>query len=193
MDLSPLLTQCVPAEVSVQTVQQLIAVESHGDPLALNINIPGKSPRKVHAANIAAAVGIIQDSLFHGWTVDIGLTQMNTRTIAKKGYSFVDMLDPCKNIRAGALVLKDNYQAAAISRGPGQDALKAALSAYNTGSFTGGILNGYVAHYYPGTADIVAASHGDPTRSDIGVTYQNVSPAALNNTAIAVSDWGKPP
>src|SRR5690606_34932781 len=45
--------------------------------------------------------------------------------------------------RAGAFVLTDNYRRAV--RGGEERPLHAALSAYNTGSFTRGLRNGYVA------------------------------------------------
>ncbi|RYZ75121.1 MAG: hypothetical protein EOP04_33745, partial [Proteobacteria bacterium] len=52
------------------------------------------------------------------------------------------------NIRVGSEILKANYDRATDNFGSGQDALKAALSAYNTGNFHSGFSNGYVGKYY---------------------------------------------
>ena len=52
------------------------------------------------------------------------------------------------NIRAGASILTADYLAAVQTWPDPQTALRAALSAYNTGSFSKGFFNGYVAKYY---------------------------------------------
>jgi type IV secretion system protein VirB1 len=60
-------------------------------------------------------------------------------------------------VKAGAAILTANYAEAVRSRGEGQGALQAALSAYNTGSFYRGFANGYVAKYYgPGGVPALA-------------------------------------
>src|SRR6202012_4015163 len=81
--------------------------------------------------------------------VDLGLMQVNSRNLAALGYSIWQILDPCTNIRGGASILTADYAEAARSRGEGQAALEAALSAYNTGDFDRGFSNGYVARYFP--------------------------------------------
>ena len=45
-------------------------------------------------------------------------------------------------------ILTADYAEAARRQGEGQPALRAALSAYNTGDFSRGFRNGYVARYY---------------------------------------------
>src|SRR3546814_17962381 len=54
------------------------------------------------------------------------------------------VFDPCTNIAALGRVLTQNYSAAINGRDP-QDALRVALSLYNTGSALRGFNNGYVA------------------------------------------------
>ena len=66
-----------------------------------------------------------------------------------------------------------DYAEAVHSRGEGQPALKAALSAYNTGDFYRGFANGYVARYYgpndaaafAGTVRAAAATLPTPRRT----------------------------
>ena len=82
-----------------------------------------------------------------GHTVDLGYMQVNSANLKWLGYSVEDMFDPCKNITAGARILSDFYAAALAKYGNEQTALRAALSAYNTGSFTRGFGNGYVTKY----------------------------------------------
>ena len=74
--------------------------------------------------------------------------QVNSRNLAALGVTIEQVLDPCTNIRIGATILTAEYAEAVHSRGEGQPALKAALSAYNTGDFYRGFANGYVARYY---------------------------------------------
>jgi type IV secretion system protein VirB1 len=74
--------------------------------------------------------------------------QVNSRNLATLGVTVEQVFDPCTNIRSGATILTANYAQAVRTRGEGQPALKAALSAYNTGDFYRGFANGYVAHYY---------------------------------------------
>ena len=78
--------------------------------------------------------------------------QVNSRNLRALGISILQAFDPCTNISAGATILSADYANASRLRGPGQAALQAALSAYNTGDFYRGFENGYVARYYGGSA-----------------------------------------
>lgn len=138
-----LMMACAPA-VAPETIRQIIHVESRGNPLAINVN-KGRLERQPKDAADAAvlAKGYIEQ----GYTVDLGLMQINSTNVARLGYRIEDMFDPCKNIAAGARVLSEFYARAKPSHSDEQAALRAALSAYNTGSFTNGFSNGYVARY----------------------------------------------
>jgi type IV secretion system protein VirB1 len=74
--------------------------------------------------------------------------QVNSQNLGALGYSMADTFSPCRNISAGARILAADYVAAAKRIGPGQPALLAALSAYNSGSFTKGFYSGYVSQYF---------------------------------------------
>jgi type IV secretion system protein VirB1 len=74
--------------------------------------------------------------------------QVNSRNLVALGMTVERVLDPCTNIRSGAAILAADYAEAARRYGEGQAALQAALSAYNTGDFSRGFGNGYVARYY---------------------------------------------
>lgn len=138
-----LLRACAPA-VDLTTLLAVIAVESDGEPLAVNIN---RGPR-VRPRTVEDAVAVAEAAIAAGYSVDLGLMQVNSRNLDLLGTTVVRMFDPCANVRAGAALLADAYAAAARAYGDGQPALRAALSAYNTGDFTRGFANGYVARYY---------------------------------------------
>jgi len=143
--IPPALLACA-ANVAPVTLEAIIRVESRGNPLALFVNrYAGRQPRP---ATIAEATSVAENFIALGYSVDLGLLQINSRNLAGLGYTIEQALDLCTNIRGGAAILTANYAEAARGRGEGQEALKAALSAYNTGSFFRGFANGYVAKYY---------------------------------------------
>jgi type IV secretion system protein VirB1 len=136
------------ANIAPVTLDALIDVESRGDPLALYVNGSAAQPR--HAADAKEAAVVARNYIAQGYSVDLGLMQVNSRNLAELGYTVEQVLDdPCANIRAGATVVAGDYAAAVRVHGDGQAALRAALSAYNTGDFRRGFVNGYVARYYP--------------------------------------------
>ncbi len=121
-------------------------MESGGNPLALNIN--GMRVQPPPAKDAREAAQIAESYIARGYSVDIGLMQVNSRNLAALGTTVEQVLDPCTNIHAAATILTADYAEAARTRGDGQPALQAALSAYNTGDFYRGFANGYVARYY---------------------------------------------
>ncbi len=148
-----LIAMCAP-DVAPQTVQEIIRVESSGNPLALNVNrLPGQqtAPRPPRAATAEQAARIALEYIEAGHTVDMGLMQINSANLSWLGIELDELptiFNPCANIAAGAAILTDSYERAAREFGAGQAALQAALSAYNTGNFSNGFSNGYVARFY---------------------------------------------
>jgi len=134
---------CAP-NVAPETTGQIIQVESRGNPLAINVNGARLTTRPTDRASAAR---IARDYIAKGYSVDLGLMQVNNRNLEKLGYSIEDMFEPCKNIAAGTRVLSSFYSSALKKNSDPQLALRAALSAYNTGSFERGFSNGYVARY----------------------------------------------
>jgi type IV secretion system protein VirB1 len=120
----------------------LVRTESEFRPLAIGINGGAKLTRQ--PVDKAEAVATAKWLLAKGYNIDLGLGQVNSNNLAKTGLTEEDAFDPCKNLAASATILHGNYQAARRKGLSEQDALYAALSAYNTGSFTRGFSNGYV-------------------------------------------------
>jgi type IV secretion system protein VirB1 len=143
-----LIMACAP-NVAPSTIQEIIRVESAGNPLAVNINtrngVKLRPTIKITTAQHAIAVTYAAMALGH--TVDMGYMQINTANLAKLGHTVEDMFDPCMNLKAGAAILSAAYAMALPLHKDEQAALQAALSAYNTGSFQRGFDNGYVARY----------------------------------------------
>lgn len=150
-----LILACAPT-VAPATIQQIIQVESKGDPLAIGVN-GGRLPRP--AKNAADAAALARAAIQQGYSVDLGLMQVNSKNLARLGYTVEDMFDSCKNLAAGAKVLTDFYVRATARHSDPQVALRLALSAYNTGSFSRGFRNGYVSRYFPNET-----TAGDPIR-----------------------------
>ena len=138
--LLALASQCAPS-VAPETVLAIIQTESSGEPFALNVN-GGRQPARQNSAADAAATA--QRYVAAGYSVDLGLGQINSRNMRWLGLTWDTVFDPCTNVAALARVLTTNYNSVKVGRDP-QTALRVALSMYNTGSQTRGFHNGYVA------------------------------------------------
>jgi type IV secretion system protein VirB1 len=138
--LSTLALQCAPT-VAPETVLAIIHTESSGEPFALNVN-GGRQPAR--QSNAADAASTARRFVAAGYSVDLGLGQINSRNMRWLGLTWETVFDPCTNVAALARVLTTNYNAVKAGRDP-QTALRVALSMYNTGSQTRGFRNGYVA------------------------------------------------
>lgn len=133
--------------VAPQTIAAIIRVESGGNQFAVGVNC--KFAKRVHPKSIQEAVARARYFIAQGYSVDLGLMQINSRNLPALGFTVEQAFDPAANIQAGAKILARGYQGAVKRYGPGQNALQAALSAYNTGNYEQGFRNGYVAKYFP--------------------------------------------
>lgn len=140
--LEQLAAQCAP-QVAPVTMLAIVKVESGGNPLAINVNGGSRLLRQPKSREQAIAWS--QWLIANGYSVDMGLAQVNSANLRRLRASVADMFDPCANLAAGASILAANYANAAPRHANPQDALKAALSAYNTGNHRSGLTNGYVA------------------------------------------------
>jgi len=180
-----LIAICAP-DVAPQTVQEIIRVESSGNPLAINVNrLPGqeRAPRPPIPETPEQAARIALQYIEAGHTVDMGLMQINSANLEWLGIeqdSLQALFTPCANIQAGATILSESYERAVQEFGQGESALQAALSAYNTGNFSSGFSNGYVARYYgqnPAATATLAGQPGTPAsaneamRSPTGISW----------------------
>jgi type IV secretion system protein VirB1 len=140
-----MILACAP-NVAPSTIQEIIRVESAGNPLALNVNrFSGRLPK---VTTVQEAIALSYAAIRAGYTVDMGYMQINSANLKWLGYTVEDMFDPCKNIKAGSTVLAKAYAEELPKHKNKQAALVAALSKYNTGNARSGFSNGYVQRYF---------------------------------------------
>jgi type IV secretion system protein VirB1 len=102
--LSAMAQQCAP-EVATEALVPLIVAESGGDPLKINVN---KGPR-TNAASLADAIAIVRRYVAAGYSVDIGLGQINSRNLSHLGVSIEQAFEPCTNLGLASRVLQNGY------------------------------------------------------------------------------------
>jgi type IV secretion system protein VirB1 len=152
-----LIQLCAP-HVAAATIERVVQTESAGDIYALNVNGYGRVRTSSPDVAVATARSLIEE----GYSVDLGLMQINSRHLTQLHLTVAQAFEPCANLKAGAQILQEAYQHAASVLGPGQRALQAALSIYNTGDALRGLANGYVSQVYaakPATPEPTKASH----------------------------------
>lgn len=186
-----LASQCAP-NVAPQTVAAIVQTESHGRPFALNVNGGTQPPAQTNAASAAATA---QRYIAAGYSVDLGLGQINSRNMRWLGLTWDTVFDPCTNVAALGRIITQNYNAAIPGRDP-QSALRVALSLYNTGSSSRGFRNGYVAKVVgnAGFADTGAVQEATMTQAPLDTRIQliseNLAPTMMPAAgSIAPPDW----
>lgn len=141
MDFLALAQLCAPG-VAAATLEAIVRTESGFRPLAIGINGGARLQRQPDTA--WEAVATARWLMEQGYSIDLGLAQVNSSNLARTGLSLEEAFDPCKNLTAAGRILTWNFLAAKGFVQGEQAALQAALSAYNTGSFSRGLANGYV-------------------------------------------------
>lgn len=170
-----LASQCAPS-VAPETVLAIVRTESHGNPFALGVN-GGRQPAP--PTNAADAAATARHYITAGYSVDLGLGQINSRNMRGLGLTWETVFDPCINVAALGRVLTMNYNAVSAGHDP-QTALRVALSMYNTGSQTRGFRNGYVAKVV-GNAGITSSGGILPAVAD-------AAPASSDPRALLISE-----
>ena len=150
-----LAQRCAPS-VAPETMLSIVQVESHNNPLAINVNgAADPAPARTAEQAIRTAEALIRQ----GRSVDLGLGQINSKNLDWLGMTVADAFDPCRNLAGAAKVLEAGYLSAA-RQAPQQQALRMAFSAYNTGDHRRGFANGYVAKVEAAASRVVPALGG---------------------------------
>ncbi|MGV2293459.1 lytic transglycosylase domain-containing protein [Trinickia sp. YCB016] len=132
---------CAP-DIHPLTLAYLVRAESHNNQYAINVNGGNSLPRQPATEQDARdAIALLNK---RGWNYDVGFAQINSGNFRSLGLTGEQLLDPCTNLRAAALILGNCYARAVQAVGEGQGALQRALSCYNTDSQSKGFANGYV-------------------------------------------------
>lgn len=145
VDLTALAHECAPS-VAYVTLEAVVTHESRAHPFAVAINGGARLTRRPETKD--EAVEVAKRLISMGYSIDMGLAQINSANLARLGLTVEQAFDPCTNLRAAETILRGCYDPAAQTHGHGQVALQAALSCYNTGSYVRGLSNGYVATVY---------------------------------------------
>ncbi len=142
-EITALALTCAP-NVHPITLYALIRHESGVHQYAIGVNRKAKAlpqqPGSLKAASQAA-----ENLIAQGIDFDAGLGQINVRNWARLGLDSITVFDPCQNLSAIQTVLADCYARALRVHRREQQALRAAMSCYNTGNFSRGFTNGYVS------------------------------------------------
>lgn len=141
-ELAALTLSCAP-DIHPVTLQALVGHESRAQQYAIGVNRKGRHlPRQPQT--LAEATAAAQGLIDQGIDFDAGLGQINVRNWAWLKLDSTTVFDPCRNLAAAQTVLADCYARALPGHKDPQQALRAALSCYNTGNFSRGFSNGYV-------------------------------------------------
>jgi type IV secretion system protein VirB1 len=177
LGIAALVVQCgILADPSL--IAAIVQVESGGNPDALAVNGDFELVRAPR--NREEAVAMARWLLEHGYSFDAGLAQVNSANLVRLGLDVVRAFEPCSNLQAASRVLGECYERARDRFGEGERALNAALSCYNTGDFTRGVRNGYVA--------AVRTSAG----GSLGIRTSEAKPKRLNRGGAESLGDGRP-
>ena len=133
---------CAPG-VAPSIMEKLVSAESGFNPFAIGVNGPDRASYTPRSAEEAALIA--SRLIAEGKSIDMGLGQINSANLSWLGLTPATVFDACRNLTAAEAVLRDGYDRARDAGADRTQALRQALSSYNTGSFTRGFHNGYVA------------------------------------------------
>ncbi|MFC6523146.1 lytic transglycosylase domain-containing protein [Undibacterium arcticum] len=150
-DMDALMQRCAP-QVHPKTLSAIVHTESRGRAFVISDDGPMGLPwaerklmlRSYDPSTKDEAANLVESLTAQGHMVGIGLTQLSSRHLKRFGISVQTALEPCDNLRMGAQVLTEFYAEALKKYKNPEQALLAAISAYNTGNFENGFGNGYV-------------------------------------------------
>lgn len=150
------LAQQCSSGVHPNTLQAVARVESQFNPYAIGV-VKGSLKRqpRSHAEAVATAKSLHAQ----GKNFSMGLMQVNRYNLAAYGLNYETVFDPCRNINAGAKILKDCFDRAG---GQNQMALKKAFSCYYSGNFRFGFKSDFKGQPPYVTKVILAAMDNSP-------------------------------
>jgi type IV secretion system protein VirB1 len=140
--VAALAQQCAPG-IAPEALLSVVSVESRLDPLAINVNRIGR----FHAETSAKAVMLATRWMNAGYSVDLGLAQINSHNLEWTGLSVEEAFKPCANLAAAQKILRQDF-ARASHGSTGLEAIGRTFSLYNSGSSTAGFRNDYVARVW---------------------------------------------
>ena len=144
--IDALIIQCAVPDAPPAIIREIIAVESLDDALAINVN-KLVNPDIPKTKDIKTLTAYVELKISQGYSVDIGFMQINSMNLATYDLDVASVFDGCTNIATGSEIFMKAYRPAVAFFGKTEKAKQSALSAYNTGTFHRGFINGYVELY----------------------------------------------
>jgi len=137
-----LFAVCLTLGMDAGLAMSIAEQESSGNPYAFNVN--RWEGDQIPMINIDSSVMLSNSFVDQGYTVDVGLMGINSSNVDRLGHTIESAFEPCTNISLGEQIYMKYLQRAENTGLVGHEAVRAALSQYNTGSMTRGFHNGYV-------------------------------------------------
>lgn len=171
LDFTTLSRKCAPS-VAPATMAAIVKTESNFNPFAIGVNNGARL--NVQPKTREEAIEKAKRLIANGYSVDLGLAQISSFNLSVVGLSVEEVFDPCKNLAAAASIMERNFLAARKQAKDDQAALRAALSAYNTGSFSRGFANGYVQKVRDNAVKSEGAKIAPVEQEQIGVRIEKM-------------------
>lgn len=162
--VTALALTCAP-NVHIDTLSALIQHESRKNPYAIGVNDPAHRLAR-QPETLDSAVKTARALAAAGIDFDAGLGQINVRNWNWLDLDAETVFDPCSNLAATQTVLSECYARALKRHHATQQALRAALSCYNTGDLARGFKNGYVERVLAAAGIKVPALQGDRSAAE---------------------------
>lgn len=137
-------------------MEKLVRAESGFKRFAIGVN--SAEHRSYFPTSQQEAARIARELIGQGHSIDMGLGQINSANLDWLGLTIESVFDSCTNLSASEKVLRDGFDRARAQGSDPETALHQALSAYNTGTFTRGFSNGYVARVIGGDVETPPAA-----------------------------------
>ncbi len=168
-------------------MERLVRAESGFNRFAIGVN--SAEHRSYFPTSQQEAARIARELITQGHSIDMGLGQINSENLDWLGLTVETVFDSCTNLKASEQVLRDGYDRARKQGSDPETALHQALSAYNTGTFTRGFSNGYVARVMGGDvetspAEAQAQSPARAAPEDTILTWDVFSEGAASSALV---------
>jgi len=137
-----IFVMCLTQGMDVGLAMSIAEQESSGKPYAFNVN--RWEGETIPMISMESSIDLSKRFVDKGYSVDVGLMGINSKNIDRLGQSIETTFDPCTNIAMGETIYTEFLEKAKVSGFVGHEAIRVALSQYNTGSMTRGFTNGYV-------------------------------------------------
>lgn len=194
LDFMALAHECAP-QIAPVTMAAIVRTESGFNPYAIGV-VHGRLVRQ--PSNAAEAIATARALQVKGWNFSVGLAQVNHANWRAYGLTTENAFEPCRNLAAGAAILRNCFAVAwnrrvhadADSGADGQTALLASLSCYASGDFSTGFRTGYVRHVVDNAAELLPSPPAVP--ANIPIAAVPINSATPIGTARATSGARQP-